>query len=70
MYSHDQHQEALHANRNPFQRRESALRDPSPASDGEPCERRAYRQGIEEIIMESVTERTREYILRRIAAWA
>jgi hypothetical protein len=48
--------------RNPFLRRQGAMSPPSPDCDKEPRQ----LSSIEEIIRDSVTERTREFILRRI----
>ena len=51
-------EETLFLDRNPFIRRQGAMSPPSPDCDKE--------QSVEEIIFDSVTQRTREFILRRI----
>jgi hypothetical protein len=57
-----ENEEEMFLDRNPFIRRQGVM--PAPSSD---CDTGQSKLGsIEEIILDSVTERTREFILRRI----
>jgi hypothetical protein len=57
-----ENEEEMFLDRNPFLRRQGAVSPPSPDCDKEPRQ----LSSIEEIILDSVTQRTREFILRRI----
>ena len=62
----DPHQETLLPDGNALMRWEGVLRTSQPVGYPRQGECGANRETIEAIIMESVTERTREYIVRRI----
>ena len=62
----DSDKEALPKNSHAFLRRESVLREAQPDGYTRQGELDAYRQSIEAIIMESVHERDKEYLLRRM----
>lgn len=70
MPSYRSQQKEMYSDGYVLMRRNDPLRVAPSLVLAQESERVAYRKGIEEIIMESVTERTREYILRRIAEWA
>jgi hypothetical protein len=57
-----ENEETLFPYRNPFIRRQGVVPPPSPD-----CDTGSRKLGsVEEIIIDSVTQRTREFILRRI----
>ena len=57
-----ENEETLFPYRNPFIRRQGAVSPPSPDCD----KGQSKLSSVEEIILDSVTQRTREFILRRI----
>lgn len=64
MYGDNCSQEALHQDSHSFLRRETVLRQAQ--SNGYRRTKETSRETIEEIMMSSVAERDREYIIRRI----
>ena len=66
MSSNRTNQETLRQDRNTFLRRQGVLRTSQPDSYSRKGELDAYRQSIEAIILDSVAQRDREYIVRQI----